>query len=44
MERREGDSMLLGERVGSHAKELGHEVKAEYDKSKRELRDEQTRI
>jgi hypothetical protein len=37
----EGDSMPLGERVASHAKELGHEIKAEYDKSKRELRDEQ---
>jgi hypothetical protein len=35
----EGDTMPLGERVASHAKELGHEMKAEYDKSKRELRD-----
>jgi hypothetical protein len=38
----EGDSMPLGERIASHAKELGHEIKAEYDKSKRELRDKET--
>jgi hypothetical protein len=38
----EGDSMPLGERVASHAKELGHEIKAEYDKSNRELRDKET--
>jgi hypothetical protein len=37
----QGDSMPLGERVASHAKELGHEIKAEYDKSKRELRDKE---
>lgn len=36
----EGDDMPLGERVASHAKELGHDVKADYDKTKRELRDE----
>jgi hypothetical protein len=38
----EGDSMPLGERVGSHAKELGHELKAEFDKAKRETRDERS--
>jgi type IV secretory pathway VirB10-like protein len=36
----EGDAMPLGDRVASHANEFGHEVKADYDKSKRELRDE----
>jgi hypothetical protein len=35
----EGDSMPLGERVGSHVKEMGHDVKAEVDKTKRETRD-----
>jgi len=35
----EGDQMPLGERLGSHAKELGHELKADYDKSKRDARD-----
>jgi hypothetical protein len=38
----EGDSMPLGERVGSHAKELGHELKADYDKANRETRDERS--
>jgi hypothetical protein len=38
----EGDSMPLGERIGSHAKELGHELKAESDKAKREMRDERS--
>jgi hypothetical protein len=36
----EGDDMPLGDRVVSHAKELGHDVKADYDKTKREVRDE----
>jgi hypothetical protein len=35
----EGDSMPLGDRVASHVKEFGHEVSADVDKSKRELRD-----
>ena len=35
----EGDQMPLGERLGSHVKELGHELKADYDKSKRDARD-----
>jgi hypothetical protein len=35
----EGDSMPLGDRVASHVKEMGHDVKAEYDKTKRETRD-----
>ena len=36
----EGDAMPLGDRVASHAKELGHDVKADFDKSKRDVRDE----
>ncbi len=35
----EGDSMPLGDRVASHVKEMGHDVKADYDKTKRETRD-----
>ena len=35
----EGDSMPLGDRVASHVKEAGHDVKADYDKSKRDVRD-----
>ncbi|HEX3463401.1 MAG TPA: hypothetical protein VHS78_05060 [Candidatus Elarobacter sp.] len=37
----EGDSMPLGERLGSHVKEMGHDLKADYDKSKREVRDQE---
>jgi hypothetical protein len=36
----EGDSMPLGERIGSHVKEMGHDLKAGFDKSKRDVRDE----
>jgi len=36
----EGDSMPLGERVASHVKEMGHDMKADYDKTKRDVRDE----
>jgi hypothetical protein len=36
----EGDSMPLGERVVSHVKEAGHELKADVDKTKRDVRDE----
>jgi hypothetical protein len=35
----EGDRMPLGDRIGSHVKEFGHEVSADVDKSKRDLRD-----
>jgi hypothetical protein len=35
----EGDSMPLGDRLASHVKELGHNVSADVDKSKRDLRD-----
>jgi hypothetical protein len=36
----QGDEMPLGERVASHVKEAGHEMKAGVDKAKRETRDE----
>jgi hypothetical protein len=39
----EGDNMPLGERLGSHAKEMGHNLKADFDRSKRDVRDEATR-
>ncbi len=34
----EGDSMPLGDRVASHVKEAGHDLKADYDKTKRDVR------
>jgi hypothetical protein len=34
----EGDSMPLGERIGSHVKEAGHDLKADVDKTKRDIR------
>jgi hypothetical protein len=37
----EGDSMPLGDRLASHVKEMGHDVKADYDKSKRDVRDQE---
>jgi hypothetical protein len=36
----QGDDMPLGERVASHVKEAGHDLKADIDKAKRETRDE----
>ena len=36
----EGDSMPLGDRVASHVKEAGHDLKADYDKTKRDVRDD----
>jgi hypothetical protein len=36
----EGDSMPLGDRVASHVKEMGHDLRADYDKTKRDVRDE----
>jgi DNA-binding ferritin-like protein len=35
----EGDDMPLGDRLASHVKEAGHDLKADYDKSKRDVRD-----
>jgi len=34
-----GDTMPLGDQVASHAKEFGHEVKANVEQAKRESRD-----
>lgn len=39
----EGDSMPLGERIGSHVNEMGHDLRADYDKTKRDVRDEGVR-
>ena len=36
----EGDDMPLGDRVASHVKEMGHDLKADFDKTKRDVRDE----
>jgi hypothetical protein len=36
----EGDSMPLGDRVASHVKEAGHDLKADFDKTKRDVRDD----
>ncbi|HEY4441790.1 MAG TPA: hypothetical protein VGN14_15120 [Candidatus Elarobacter sp.] len=35
----EGDSMPMGDRVASHAKEIGHNVAADVDRAKRDVRD-----
>jgi hypothetical protein len=35
----QGDAMPLGDRVASHVKEAGHNLKADFDKSKRDVRD-----
>jgi hypothetical protein len=34
----QGDSMPLGDRIASHVKEAGHDLKAEVDRSKRDIR------
>ena len=39
----EGDGMPLGERIGSHVKEIGHDVAAGAHRDARELRDEAAR-
>ena len=36
----EGDNMPLGDRVASHVKEAGHDLAADYDKTKRDVRDD----
>jgi hypothetical protein len=36
----EGDNMPLGDRVASHVKEAGHDLKADFDKTKRDVRDD----
>jgi hypothetical protein len=35
----QGDAMPLGDRVVSHAKEIGHNLHADVDKAKRDVRD-----
>jgi hypothetical protein len=35
----QGDAMPLGDRVASHVKEAGHELRADVDKAKRDVRD-----
>ena len=35
----QGDSMPLGDRIVSHVKETGHDVKADVDHAKRDVRD-----
>lgn len=37
----QGDAMPLGDRVASHVKEFGHDVRADADKAKRETRDQE---
>ena len=39
----EGDQMPLGERVASHVKEAGHDIAADVDKAKRDVRDADAR-
>ena len=39
----EGDQMPLGERIASNVKEKAHDLKADVDKSKREVRNEAER-
>ena len=39
----EGDAMPLGDRVASHAKEIGHNVAADVDHAKRDVRDADAR-
>ena len=34
----EGDEMPAGDRIASHVKEVGHKIKAEFDKGEREAR------
>jgi thioesterase domain-containing protein len=39
----EGDAMPLGERIASHVKEAGHDVAADLDRAKRDVRDAASR-
>ena len=39
----EGDQMPLGERIASNVKEKGHEMRADFDKTKRDVRSETER-
>jgi len=35
----QGDAMPLGDRIASNVKEAGHDLKADIDRSKRDIRD-----
>ncbi len=35
----QGDRMPLGDRVASHVREAGHDLKGDFDKTKRDVRD-----
>ena len=35
----EGDQMPLGDRIASNVKEAGHDIKADYDRARRDARD-----
>ncbi|GAC1623025.1 MAG: hypothetical protein NVS4B13_12500 [Candidatus Elarobacter sp.] len=37
----QGEHMPLGERIASHVKEIGHDLKADVDKTKRDMRDKE---
>jgi hypothetical protein len=34
-----GDQMPLGDRIASHVREAGHDLKGDFDKTKRDVRD-----
>ena len=38
----QGDDMPLGDRIASHVKEARHDLKGDFDRSKREVRNEDT--
>ncbi len=38
-----GDDMPVGDRIGSHVKEMGHDLRADLDRSKRDVRHETLR-
>ncbi len=35
----QGESMPVGERIASHVREAGHDLKGDFDKTKRDVRD-----
>jgi hypothetical protein len=35
----QGDHMPLGERIASHVREAGHDLRGDFDKTKRDVRD-----
>lgn len=40
----EGENMPLGERVASNVKEAGHDLKADFDRAKRDVRDNEGKV